>query len=45
MQPPDSREQFLIWSDQIFDSAFGGGPEHVDGAAAAAQPWAEAHQG
>lgn len=46
MRPPDSREQFLIWSDQIFDSAFGDCPEHayVEGAAAP-QPWAEANQG
>lgn len=45
MRPPDSREQFLIWSDQIFDSAFADGAGYTGGAAGAAEPWARAHQG
>jgi hypothetical protein len=44
MRPPDSREQFLIWSDQIFDSAFSEGPGHSEGAAAG-EPWAKANVG
>jgi hypothetical protein len=44
MRPPDSREQFLIWSDQIFDSAFSEGPGYSAGAAAG-EPWAKANIG
>lgn len=45
MRPPDSREQFLIWSDQIFDNAFADGTGYSEGAAGAAEPWARARQG
>lgn len=45
MRPPDSREQFLIWSDQIFDSAFADGGAARSEGAAAAEPWAKASQG
>jgi hypothetical protein len=46
MSAPDSREQFLIWSDQIFDNAFADFGTCVDGnASCAAEPWSKANQG
>jgi hypothetical protein len=45
MSAPDSREQFLIWSDQIFDNAFADMATCGDGNASCAEPWSKANQG